>query len=67
MWILILNLYGNARTNAAYQNPKLVWSGDLNRDGYLDFVFEISPMADKCGAFQYLKYIYSEMINEYKK
>ena len=29
-----------------------------------DFVFEVSPMADKCGAFPYLRFIYSEKIGD---
>lgn len=62
----ILNLYGDAKTNVVYKNPRLYWSGDLNKDGNLDFVFEVSPMADKCGAYQYLKFLYSDKDNNGK-
>lgn len=59
----ILNLWGSAMICANYKNPKLLWSSDLNRDGYLDFIFIVSPMKDACGAFPYLRFIYSN-INE---
>ena len=56
---VVLKLHGDAKRNAAYKNPKLYWSGDLNQDGDLDFIFLVTPMIDQCGAVAYFKLLYS--------
>lgn len=57
--LFILNLIFEAKFHAGYKSPKLFWSGDINQDGILDFFFDVSAMADKCGAYNFLRFLYS--------
>ena len=46
---LALDLSKAAKRHAGYQTPTLVWSGDLNGDGWADLVFWSDTMVDHCG------------------
>lgn len=44
-----LNLSSTARQHSVYQTPQLIWIGDLNLDGLLDFIWYSHTMTDSCG------------------
>ena len=44
-----LNLLGDARMHGQYLTPQLIWWGDLNQDGLLDFIWYSHLMVDGCG------------------
>lgn len=44
-----LALTGDARQHGKYKTPQLIWYGDLNQDGLLDFIWYSHSMTDSCG------------------
>ncbi len=44
-----LALKGDARQHGKYKTPQLIWYGDLNQDGLLDFIWYSHSMTDGCG------------------
>jgi hypothetical protein len=42
----------------------VVWTGDLNGDGALDFLIKEESLADCCGCHAYLRYAYSRQSDE---
>lgn len=44
----------------SYQSPRIVCEGDINQDGFSDFLFYVSPMADKCVRSHHELYISRE-------
>lgn len=44
-----LSLAGESSRHATYKTPQLIWWGDLNSDGLLDFIWYSHTMTDSCG------------------
>lgn len=44
-----LALKGDAKQHGKYKTPQLIWYGDLNQDGLLDFIWYSHSMTDNCG------------------
>lgn len=44
-----LGLSRDSHTHSQYQTPQLIWWGDINQDGLLDFIWYSHTMTDSCG------------------
>ena len=44
-----LELKSPAEIHCNYKTPQLIWVGDLNKDGLLDFIYYSHTMSDSCG------------------
>jgi hypothetical protein len=45
----LLDLYGTGYQHSYYKTPKIYWTGELNKDGILDFIIYQHTMADHGG------------------
>jgi hypothetical protein len=44
-----LNLYGAGKEHSEYRTPKILWAGDLNTDGLVDFIIHQHTMTEGGG------------------